>query len=110
MSNYSGFEEVRRYENTEPAPRFRYGPREATGTVVNGICMSLGGSIAYLLEEISNNNNEPVFSAVENHPIASSVTFGLMFRVVAYFLRNGGSTALGDIITRIWDKINKKEV
>jgi hypothetical protein len=112
MSNTSGFEEVRQktYADTEPAPRFRYGPREATGTLVNGICMSLGGSIAYMLEEISTSNNEPLFSTVQNHPIASSVTFGLTFRVIAYFLRNGGSSAIGDVITRLWDKINIKEV
>jgi hypothetical protein len=112
MSNNSGFEEVRerKYYETEPSPRFRYGPREATGTLVNGVCMSLGGSLAYFLEELSNTNNEPVFSMVEQHPIASSITFGLTFRVIAYFLRNGGSSALGDFITRIWDKFNTKEV
>lgn len=112
MSNISGFEEVRKreYRETEPAGRFRYGPREATGTLVNGICMSLGGSLAYLLEEISISNNEPLFGAVQDHPIASSVTFGLTFRVIAYFLRNGGSSAIGDIVTKLWDKFNTKEV
>lgn len=103
----SGFSEVRKYQETEPAPRWYYGPREATGTLVNSICMSLGGGVAFALEEMAAKSEDPTFSMVAEHPIINSIGFGILFRTLAYVLRNGGSTALGDTITYLWDKIFK---
>lgn len=110
MSNKSGFEEVNKYEKVKPAPRWEYGPREATGTLVNGICMSLGGAMAFFLEELAIKGQTPIFSIVQDNPIAASVTLGLVFRVLAYFLKNGGSSAIGEVVVKVWEKVSKKEV
>ena len=109
MSNISGFEEVRNYQNTLPAPRWKIGPRETTGTIVNSICMSVGGSVAYLLEELSKTYDVAPFSTAADHPIATTISFALSLRVFAYFLRNGGSSAIGDIIVKIYDKVSNKK-
>lgn len=101
----SGFEEVRDYKDTVPAPRWKFGPREATGTLVNSICVTLGSTAAFALEEMAGNSDMPVFSAIEGHTIASTATLTLTFRVMAYFLRNGGSSTIGDLITKGWKKI-----
>jgi len=110
--NRSGFEEVEhiRYEDVAPSKSFRYGPREATGTLINSICMTLGGSGAFLLEELSRNSDQdiPLLSSFEAHPIVGTITLSLFFRVLAYFFRNGGSSMIGDIMTKLWLKIFKK--
>jgi hypothetical protein len=104
----SGFEEVREYKDTVPAPRWSFGPREATGTLVNSICITLGSTAAFALEEIAKNQESPVFSSIEGHTIATTATLTLGFRVLAYFLRNGGSSAIGDTITSVWNRLSKK--
>lgn len=104
----SGFEEVQKYEHTQPAPRWRYGPREATGTLVNSICVSLGSAIAYGLEQYVDHST-PVFGSVAEHPIAATAGFTIGLRMLAYFFRNGGSSVIGDIITSIWVKFKGKK-
>lgn len=114
MPSKSGFEEVNKrreeYSSVPPAPRWKYGPREATGTLVNGICMSLGGAAAFMLEELAKDGEVPAFSFASESPIVTSITIGMIFRVGAYFLKNGGSSAIGELITSIWNRFSKKEV
>lgn len=108
--NQSGFadvEERRHYRDVPEYPRYRYGPREATGTLVNSFCMSAGGAAAYALEELASTSNEPLFGSPAGS-ITSAVSLGILFRVIAYFLRNGGSNFVGEVVTVCWDKVSSK--